>query len=138
MQFSPLISPRYMTLGCFKQVNRVSAHFTCSSVLSALVFDGIFYFIRSFWLFLTKNCSPKKSINLKQLNHKWNELRHDSHGYLSNSWNSGCKLNCRITNSDCKDSAKIIWIVQDHENKNASFENDFNHCATLCVQTTNP
>ena len=45
------------------------------SFVSAWFFDGIFYFILAF---CEKNHVPKKSIYLKQLNSKWNELGHYS------------------------------------------------------------
>ena len=80
----------------------VLAHFTCSSVLSALVFDGILYFIWPFWLFMTKSCAPKKSINLKELNHKWNELRHDSH--VSNVFTVILELNS-------SPDTYIFWLI---------------------------
>ena len=46
----------------FFSLSRVSAHFTCSSVLSELVFDGIFFSYGVFG-FYDKNRAPSKNVN---------------------------------------------------------------------------
>ena len=63
------------------QVSLVSAHFTCTSVLSAWFFDWIIYYKWSFWLFMTKILIQKSQSDLIHVNSKWNEPRHDSLGW---------------------------------------------------------